>query len=178
MSSATSLRTGNYLQQLGANEQYITREAGQRAISSNPSCQVILQKDAGLPLRPACCHSIQAITDCCCPNCSFCLQWTLFVTTALVIKQFVLTLNCPYSEGPLQSECSSWSPMALSLDRHCPSFECHYKDSLVYMGRTQCDEYAVVSAHAFMGRHAVSSGYSIGTGKIICNQIQFAMCSN
>ena len=43
-------------------------------------------------------------------------KYILFVTTALV-KKFVLTSNCPDSEGPLQSECSDWSPMALSLHR-------------------------------------------------------------
>ena len=36
------------------------------------------------------------------------VQQTLSVTTALVTKQFGLTLNHPYLEGYLQSECSDW----------------------------------------------------------------------
>ena len=34
--------------------------------------------------------------------------------------KIVLTLNCPYSEGLLQSDCSDWFPNALSLHRECP----------------------------------------------------------
>ena len=57
---------------------------------------------------------------------------TLFVTTALVTKQFVLTSNCPYPGGPVQSQCSDWLPMALSLHQECSYIECPYKESLLY----------------------------------------------
>ena len=40
---------------------------------------------------------------------------------SLVYEKFVLTWNCPYSEGPLQSECSDWLAMALSLHQGCPT---------------------------------------------------------
>ena len=52
--------------------------------------------------------------------------------TALVTKKFGVTSNCPYSEGPLQSEYHDWLPMTLSLHQNCPYIECPYKESLVY----------------------------------------------
>ena len=39
---------------------------------------------------------------------------------------------CPYSEGPLQSECSNWLPMVSSLHQNCPYIECPYKENLLY----------------------------------------------
>ena len=48
------------------------------------------------------------------------------------IEKFVLTSKCPYSEGRLQSECSGWLPMALSLHRGCPYIKCPYNESLMY----------------------------------------------
>ena len=50
----------------------------------------------------------------------------LFVMTALVTKSFVLTTNCRNSEEPLQSECSDWLSMPLSVYRDCPYIECPY----------------------------------------------------
>ena len=52
--------------------------------------------------------------------------------TALGTKKFVLTSKCPYSLGPLQSECINWSPMALSLHQSCPYMQCPYKENLLY----------------------------------------------
>ena len=43
------------------------------------------------------------------------IQSLLSATTALVSKPIILTSDCPYSEGQLQSECSGWFPIALSL---------------------------------------------------------------
>ena len=54
------------------------------------------------------------------------LPLTVFVTTALVTKKFVLTSNCPYSEGPLQAECSDWLVMALSLHQNRSYIESLY----------------------------------------------------
>ena len=54
--------------------------------------------------------------------------------TALVAKKFVLTLNCPYSEDSLQSECPDCLLMALSLHQDCPYIKCAYKDTLLYFG--------------------------------------------
>ena len=59
------------------------------------------------------------------------VQQTLCVTTAVVTRKIVLTSNCPYSEGPLQSEYSDWLPMTLSLHRDCPYIKCPYKESLL-----------------------------------------------
>ena len=56
--------------------------------------------------------------------------------TALVTKKKrVLTLNCPYSEGPLRSECSDWLPMAMSLHRDCPDIKCPHKECLLYQSQ-------------------------------------------
>ena len=57
------------------------------------------------------------------------LQQTLFVMAALVVKKSVLTINCPYPEESLQSECSDWFTMALSLHQECPYIEHPYKES-------------------------------------------------
>ena len=50
--------------------------------------------------------------------------------TALVPRKRILMWSCPYSEAPLQSECSDWSPLALSLHQGCPYIECPYKEKL------------------------------------------------
>ena len=68
-----------------------------------------------------------------CPITRLCwVQRILFVKTALLTKKIVLTSICPYSEGPLQSECSDWSPIALSLHSDSPCIEGPYKESLLY----------------------------------------------
>ena len=38
----------------------------------------------------------------------------------------------------MQSECSDWSPMALSLHQYCPYIECPYKETLLYLTDRRC----------------------------------------
>ena len=54
----------------------------------------------------------------------FAVQYLLFVTTVFVIKRTVLILNFPIWDVPLQSKCSDWFPISLSLHQHCPYKEC------------------------------------------------------
>ena len=50
----------------------------------------------------------------------------LFITAALVLETIVLILSCPYSGIPLQSNCSDWFLISLSLHQACPYEEPPY----------------------------------------------------
>ena len=51
---------------------------------------------------------------------------------ALVLK-IEIVLNCPYSEGPLQSKAVIGYQLRCSYIKKCPCIKCHYKENLVYM---------------------------------------------
>ena len=73
------------------------------------------------------------------------LQRLLFVTSALVPKRPVLISNWPYSEMPLQTECSEQSPIALSLHQECLYIECPYKENFLYFYMHQAEPWNLKS---------------------------------
>ena len=60
---------------------------------------------------------------------------TSLCNSCLVTKIIVLTPNCPYSAGPLQSECSDWIPLAASFHQECPYIRCPYKEKSLHILR-------------------------------------------
>ena len=61
------------------------------------------------------------------PQLQVSVQGLLFVMTALVHNTIVLTSICRYAEVLMQSECSDWFPIALSLHQDCPYIYCPYQ---------------------------------------------------
>ena len=61
-----------------------------------------------------------------------CFTVTSLCSDCFVYQKIVLTSHCLYSKGPLQSECSDWFPLALSLSQECPYIECPYNKKVLY----------------------------------------------
>ena len=59
------------------------------------------------------------------------VQYFPFETTAFVPERSVLTSNSAYSGVLLQSECSDWCPISLSLHRFYCYKECPYTEKLL-----------------------------------------------
>ena len=71
------------------------------------------------------------------------VQWSFYGTTALAPKKNVLMSNCPRSEVPVQSECSDRLQIALSLHQECPYIKHFYKEKLLYLKVTRCQELCI-----------------------------------